>query len=367
MDSGIGLLAGRGGGTAAAARRRSRALPGPRGHALGPAHPRGPHRARPRRRRGRRRAPARRPDRRLQHRDRARPARPARPPRTGAARHRHGPGDQTRRGGRRALRDLGHPRHHRQPLPARPHPRTSPRASTVTEVPCRGLADAVEHADEAAIDAAVAAAAALTPAEVTTVVLGCTHYELVAERIRAAVQQARPPAARPARLGRRGGRPDTAQARRAPRPRGARGRHPHRPARAAPRVRCPSPRWPTRRAGCCRRPPPSADRGAHGRPGGAVTLRKPVPAQRNLSSLVGMRDLPRDETPRRPRSGPAARPTASSGCSRSVAAPVMALGIELAVDSAWTSGVAPLAMSVVGCIAAGLLSSSAPSRSCTSP
>lgn len=33
----------------------------------------------------------------------------------------------------------------------------------------------------------------------------------------------------------------------------------------------------------------------------------------------------------------------------------MALGIELAVDSAWTSGVAPLAMAVVGCIAAGLL------------
>jgi hypothetical protein len=33
----------------------------------------------------------------------------------------------------------------------------------------------------------------------------------------------------------------------------------------------------------------------------------------------------------------------------------LALGIELAVDSAWTTGVAPLAMSVVGCIAAGLL------------
>lgn len=32
----------------------------------------------------------------------------------------------------------------------------------------------------------------------------------------------------------------------------------------------------------------------------------------------------------------------------------MALGIELAVDSAWTSG-APLVMAVVGCIAAGLL------------
>lgn len=59
----------------------------------------------------------------------------------------------------------------------------------VTEVPCPGLADAVQQADEAAIDRAVAAAAALTPAGVRTVVLGCTHYELVAERIRTAVQQ----------------------------------------------------------------------------------------------------------------------------------------------------------------------------------
>ncbi|MFF4833984.1 hypothetical protein [Streptomyces sp. NPDC001315] len=33
----------------------------------------------------------------------------------------------------------------------------------------------------------------------------------------------------------------------------------------------------------------------------------------------------------------------------------MALGIELAVDSAWTSGSAALVMAVVGCIAAGLL------------
>jgi glutamate racemase len=59
----------------------------------------------------------------------------------------------------------------------------------VTEVPCPGLADAVEQADEAAIDRAVAAAAALTPPSVRTVVLGCTHYELVAERIRTALQQ----------------------------------------------------------------------------------------------------------------------------------------------------------------------------------
>jgi glutamate racemase len=60
---------------------------------------------------------------------------------------------------------------------------------TVTEVPCYGLAEAVEAADEAAIEAAVAAAAVLTPDDVTTVVLGCTHYELVSERIRAAVQR----------------------------------------------------------------------------------------------------------------------------------------------------------------------------------
>ncbi|MGY0488428.1 glutamate racemase [Streptomyces sp. WG-D5] len=59
----------------------------------------------------------------------------------------------------------------------------------VTEVPCPGLADAVQWADEDGIDRAIAAAAALTPRDVRAVVLGCTHYELVAERIRAAVQQ----------------------------------------------------------------------------------------------------------------------------------------------------------------------------------
>ncbi|WP_328665127.1 glutamate racemase [Streptomyces sp. NBC_00328] len=64
----------------------------------------------------------------------------------------------------------------------------------VTEVACPGLADAVEYADQSAIDAAIEAAAAHTPEDVTTVVLGCTHYELVAERIRAAVQRpGRPP------------------------------------------------------------------------------------------------------------------------------------------------------------------------------
>ncbi|RPK68397.1 Glutamate racemase [Streptomyces sp. ADI96-02] len=68
------------------------------------------------------------------------------------------------------------------------------RDADVTEVPCPGLADAVEHADEAGIDRAVAAAAALTPPGVRAVVLGCTHYELVAERIRAAVRAPGAPA-----------------------------------------------------------------------------------------------------------------------------------------------------------------------------
>ena len=67
----------------------------------------------------------------------------------------------------------------------------------VTEVPCPGLADAVEQADEQAIDAAVAVAAALTPNYVRAVVLGCTHYELVAERIRVAVQRQQRPGTAP--------------------------------------------------------------------------------------------------------------------------------------------------------------------------
>ncbi|WP_030544156.1 glutamate racemase [Streptomyces albus] len=64
----------------------------------------------------------------------------------------------------------------------------------VTEVPCPGLADAVERADETDIDTALAAAAALTPPDVRAVVLGCTHYELVAERILAAVRRPDGPA-----------------------------------------------------------------------------------------------------------------------------------------------------------------------------
>lgn len=59
----------------------------------------------------------------------------------------------------------------------------------VTAVACPGLADAIESADEERIAASVELAAAHTPPEVTAVVLGCTHYELVAERIRAALHR----------------------------------------------------------------------------------------------------------------------------------------------------------------------------------
>lgn len=63
----------------------------------------------------------------------------------------------------------------------------------VTEVPCPGLSGAVEYADEAALALAIAAAAELTPDNVRAVVLGCTHYELVADRIRTALQRPGPP------------------------------------------------------------------------------------------------------------------------------------------------------------------------------
>ncbi|MEU8761336.1 aspartate/glutamate racemase family protein [Streptomyces sp. NPDC048659] len=59
--------------------------------------------------------------------------------------------------------------------------------AAVTEVPCPGLADAVEHDDAEGVRRAVAAAAARTPQDVRAVVLGCTHYELVGEQILAAL------------------------------------------------------------------------------------------------------------------------------------------------------------------------------------
>jgi glutamate racemase len=60
-------------------------------------------------------------------------------------------------------------------------------SAEVTPVACPGLADAVDAGDEAAMAAAIASAAARTPAGCQAVVLGCTEYELVGDRIAAAV------------------------------------------------------------------------------------------------------------------------------------------------------------------------------------
>ena len=56
-------------------------------------------------------------------------------------------------------------------------------SARVTPVPCPGLADAIDAGDEAAARAAVAGAAARTPADCGAVVLGCTEYELAADLI----------------------------------------------------------------------------------------------------------------------------------------------------------------------------------------
>lgn len=55
----------------------------------------------------------------------------------------------------------------------------------VTRIVCHGLAEAVDSGDLAAIDAAIERAVAQTPAYCASVVLGCTHYPLVADRIQA--------------------------------------------------------------------------------------------------------------------------------------------------------------------------------------
>jgi glutamate racemase len=60
-------------------------------------------------------------------------------------------------------------------------------AARVTAVACPGLADAVHAGDEAGTRAAVANAAARTPAGCGAVVLGCTEYELAAGEIAAAL------------------------------------------------------------------------------------------------------------------------------------------------------------------------------------
>lgn len=57
--------------------------------------------------------------------------------------------------------------------------------SKVVGVACHGLADAIDRGDVAAASAAIDSAVERTPDGVTGVVLGCTHYPLVAEEISA--------------------------------------------------------------------------------------------------------------------------------------------------------------------------------------
>ena len=68
-----------------------------------------------------------------------------------------------------------------------------------------------------------------------------------------------------------------------------------------------------------------------------------------------MRDHPRGETSAHPDIWTGRATNRVQWLPALAGAACLALGIELAVDSAWTGGVAALAMSVVGCIAAGLL------------
>ena len=55
-------------------------------------------------------------------------------------------------------------------------------------IAAHGLAEAIESADFEAIDAAIEAAAAATPSRTRALVLGCTHYGLVADHIAAALR-----------------------------------------------------------------------------------------------------------------------------------------------------------------------------------
>ncbi|MBM7459874.1 glutamate racemase [Rhodococcus coprophilus] len=55
--------------------------------------------------------------------------------------------------------------------------------SEVVGVACHGLADAIDRGDREGADRAIADAVARTPGDVEGIVLGCTHYPLVADSI----------------------------------------------------------------------------------------------------------------------------------------------------------------------------------------
>ncbi len=55
-------------------------------------------------------------------------------------------------------------------------------------IPCYGLAEAIDSGDPGLVGAAIERAAAATPADIESVVLGCTHYGLVTAGIVAALE-----------------------------------------------------------------------------------------------------------------------------------------------------------------------------------
>lgn len=58
-------------------------------------------------------------------------------------------------------------------------------SASVAAIACHGLADAIDRGDLDAITASIASAAERTPDDVQAIVLGCTHYPLVADQIMA--------------------------------------------------------------------------------------------------------------------------------------------------------------------------------------
>ena len=80
-----------------------------------------------------------------------------------------------------------------------------------------------------------------------------------------------------------------------------------------------------------------------------------MPLLRNIGTLDGMSDHPSGDIASRSEVWTGRATNRVQWLLAPCGAACVALGIALAVGSAWTSGIAPLVMSVVGCIAAGLL------------
>ena len=125
--------------------------------------------------------------RRVQHRLGPRPRRPACRARAGRARHRHRAGHPPGGRGRRAGRHVVHRGDDVERLP--PWASSTPSPPTSRRMPWRRSASPRPSSPGTArrVDECIAYAASQTPAGVRSLVLGCTHYGLVVDRIVAAL------------------------------------------------------------------------------------------------------------------------------------------------------------------------------------